>query len=233
MTTARGVVTGSCERMGCSAMRQNDITGAPIRSEPKLGNAWASWPSRNAATDSNSAAVTTPWPPRPCSRISNGGVVILAHRVRTSGRPGRDQAGQLDQPGGVAPLVVVPAEDLDQLTRGLGEQRVEDTGGRVADDVARDDRLGGVDQAAGEPAGRRGPLEGGVDLFGRDRLVEQEGEVDERTVDDGHAQRATVELAGDGRDDLGDGAGGAGRRRDDVDRGRTGAARILVRPVEE
>ena len=40
-------------------------TGAPVRSEPKLGNACAQWPSVKAATLSISAAVTTPCPPRP------------------------------------------------------------------------------------------------------------------------------------------------------------------------
>jgi succinate dehydrogenase/fumarate reductase cytochrome b subunit len=49
-------------------MRQNAITGAPMRSEPKLGKACACRPSRKAATDSTSAPDTTPWPPRPCMR---------------------------------------------------------------------------------------------------------------------------------------------------------------------
>jgi hypothetical protein len=46
-------------------MRQNAITGAPMRSEPKLGNACAWRPSMNAATLNISAPDTTPWPPRP------------------------------------------------------------------------------------------------------------------------------------------------------------------------
>jgi hypothetical protein len=51
-------------------IRQNAVTGAPNRSDPKLGKAWATFPSRNAADASNSAAVTTPCPPRPWIRIS-------------------------------------------------------------------------------------------------------------------------------------------------------------------
>jgi hypothetical protein len=58
-------------RIGLSSIRQNDITGAPIRSEPKLGNACACRPSRNAASASSSAALTTPWPPRPWNRTWN------------------------------------------------------------------------------------------------------------------------------------------------------------------
>ena len=49
MISASGSLTGSWVRIGLSSIRQNDITGAPIRSEPKLGNAWACRPSRNAA----------------------------------------------------------------------------------------------------------------------------------------------------------------------------------------
>ncbi len=52
-------------------MRQKDTTGAPVRSDPKVGNAWAWRPSSNAATDSSSAAVTAPWPPRPWIRTAN------------------------------------------------------------------------------------------------------------------------------------------------------------------
>src|SRR5262249_3412590 len=78
---------GSRSLISLSSMRQNDTTGEPVRSEPKLGNACACLPSRNAATESNSAAVTTPWPPRPCMRTwnmrctrSRGRISAVAHR---------------------------------------------------------------------------------------------------------------------------------------------------------
>ena len=41
------------------------------RAPPKLGNACACRPSRNAASASSSAALTTPWPPRPWNRTWN------------------------------------------------------------------------------------------------------------------------------------------------------------------
>ena len=47
---------------------QKETTDAPMRSEPKLGNACECRPSANAATESSSAAVTTPCPPRPWIR---------------------------------------------------------------------------------------------------------------------------------------------------------------------
>ena len=71
MISASGSSTGSRARISLSSMRQNAITGAPMRSEPKLGKACAYLPSRKAATESISAAVTTPWPPRPWIRIWN------------------------------------------------------------------------------------------------------------------------------------------------------------------
>jgi len=38
---ASGAATGSRTRIGRSSIRQNETTGAPVRSEPKLGNASA------------------------------------------------------------------------------------------------------------------------------------------------------------------------------------------------
>jgi hypothetical protein len=48
----------------------NAATGAPRRSGPKLGNAWANLPSSMAAMATSSADVTPPCPPRPWSLIS-------------------------------------------------------------------------------------------------------------------------------------------------------------------
>jgi hypothetical protein len=52
-------------RMGLSDMRAKAVTGAPLRSVPKYGNAWLHFPSSKAATAISSAAVTEPCPPRP------------------------------------------------------------------------------------------------------------------------------------------------------------------------
>ena len=41
MIRASGSETGSRERIGHSSIRQNEVTGAPARSEPKVGKAWA------------------------------------------------------------------------------------------------------------------------------------------------------------------------------------------------
>ena len=64
-----------------------------------------------------------------------------------------DEPGQVDEACGVAPLVVVPAEDLDHPAGRLGQARVEHARRRVADDVGRDDRIGAC-SAGDRPAGR-------------------------------------------------------------------------------
>jgi hypothetical protein len=58
-------------------MRQKATTGAPVRAEPKLGNACACLPSRTGATDGISAAVTTPGPPRPRILASKHALFLL------------------------------------------------------------------------------------------------------------------------------------------------------------
>ncbi len=144
-------------------------------------------------------------------------------------------ADELDQVEGalaVAPFVVVPAEDLHEVVLGLGQARVEHTGGGVADDVAGDDGVLGVPQDPLELA-VCGDREGAVDLPGRDRLRDLDGEVGERAVLDRDADGDPVELACEGGQDLADRLGGAGAGRDHVDRGRARAAQVLVRAVEQ
>ena len=77
-----------------------------------------------------------------------------------------DERDQVDQAVGVAPLVVVPADDLDLVADDLGQAGVEDAGRRVGDDVGGDDRVLGVVQDALERA-LGGGLDRGVDLLDR------------------------------------------------------------------
>src|SRR3954447_23460223 len=75
-----------------------------------------------------------------------------------------DQVDEVDEAVGVAPLVVVPADDLDLVADHLREAGVEDAGVRVGDDVAGDDLALGVEQVALEGTVGSGPHRG-VDLF--------------------------------------------------------------------
>ena len=70
--------------------------GAPVRSEPNVGKACACRPSAKAATDSSSAAVTAPWPPRPWMRTENMSPPPLDRRAAGPARRrvvGPDRAG--------------------------------------------------------------------------------------------------------------------------------------------
>ena len=71
-------------------------------------------------------------------------VVGAAHGAQPA-RGGRaDVADEVDQPVGVAPLVVVPAEDLRAVADDVGQDGVEDARRRVGHDVGGDDRVLGV-----------------------------------------------------------------------------------------
>src|SRR5450755_3003047 len=87
-----------------------------------------------------------------------------------------DDGCQVDEPAGVAPFVVVPAEYLGEAARGLGQAGVEDARGGIADDVAGDQRVGAVVQDAGHRACRR-LLERAVDVRGGHVARQYHGEV--------------------------------------------------------
>src|SRR6516164_4691333 len=100
------------------------------------------------------------WPVR---RRPGGGPRLSARAFPAGLQPGADDGGEVGQAAGVAPFVVVPAEHLDQDTRGLRQARVEHAGGRVTDDVAGDQGVGAVAQHPGQAVLGRG-REGAVDL---------------------------------------------------------------------
>src|SRR5690606_4952245 len=75
-----------------------------------------------------------------------------------------DHGDEVDQPAGVAPLVVVPADDLDLVADHLGQAGVEDARCGVGLDVLGHDRLVGVAQDALQRS-LGGLLERGVDLL--------------------------------------------------------------------
>src|SRR6516165_8781231 len=87
-----------------------------------------------------STRTSTLRPLRSRSRIVCLGNGVILPGSAQSGHPG-DQVGGA---AGVAPLVVVPGDGLDQVA--ADDQRLvgrEDARVRVADDVARDQRVGG------------------------------------------------------------------------------------------
>ena len=139
----------------------------------------------------------------------------------------------VDAAVGVAPLVVVPGDDLhERALHDRGQQAVDDRRVRVADDVRGDDRVLGVLQDPGEGA-LGGGGERGVDLLDARRLAGDEREVDDGAGRDRGANGEAVQLAVELGQHEADGLGGTGRRRHEVDRGRARTAQVLVRAVLE
>src|SRR5688572_7462799 len=87
----------------------------------------------------------------------------------------RDVLQQVDTTVRVTPLVVVPADELEELRVQLHRgARVVDAGARVVDEVARDDLVIGVAEDALE-VGLARALHGGVDVLDARRLLGLEG----------------------------------------------------------
>src|SRR5882757_9408542 len=86
---------------------------------------------------------------------------------------------------GVAPLVVVPADDLAGVADDLGQLGVDDGGECVALEVGADELFVGVAEV-GLQGAVGGCFEGGVDALDVDGLLGDEGEVDDRDVGGGH-----------------------------------------------
>jgi nitroimidazol reductase NimA-like FMN-containing flavoprotein (pyridoxamine 5'-phosphate oxidase superfamily) len=138
---------------------------------------------------------------------------ITGRRIECLPAPA-DQRGQIGQPTGVTPLVVVPAEHLDQPPGRLGQRRVEHARRGVADDIAGDNGIGAVPQDARQRPGRRRG-ERLVHRLGGDVLAEHDREIGERPILDRDADGDPVQLPGQGGDDLAGGAGRAGGGRHD------------------
>src|ERR1035437_282529 len=142
-----------------------------------------------------------------------------------------DVGDQVDQTAGVAPLVVIPADDLRHVAVDVGETGVEDARRRVGDDVGRDDRVLGVGQDPLQRAfGCR--LDRGVDLFLGGRGLQLDGQVRGRTGGQRHPHGIAVKLALELRHHQGDCLGRTSGGRDHVQGGSAGASQVFVRVVQ-
>ena len=135
---------------------------------------------------------------------------------------------QIDDPVGVAHLVVVPGHQLDkglgQLDAGLG---VEDRRAMIADKVRGHQVLVSVAEIALErPLG--GGLDGRTDLHVGRLLGQPDGQVDDRDIWRGDAEGHAGQLAGQLGNDLADGLGRTGGGGDDVLAGTAAATPVLA-----
>ena len=135
-----------------------------------------------------------------CGRASRSGRAGGVHQALAAGRRAATNDDQIRDAAAVAPLVVVPGDDLHQgpaeRHRRLG---IDDRRAAVAPEVGRHERLvGDAQDALDLPFGGR--AERVVELLGGDRPLELRGEVDDAHGRRRHAQAEAVELALELRD---------------------------------
>merc|ERR1711988_767650 len=140
---------------------------------------------------------------------------------------------EIDNTIGVAPLVVVPGDDLEEALLALqvvlqGSLGVIDGGMHVVDEVCRHQLLICVGKDTLH-VGLRGCLEELVDLFDGGVLLSSEGEVDHRDIWGWHTESHAGELALGGRQHLTNSLGSASGRRDDVASSSTASTPVLGR----
>ena len=129
---------------------------------------------------------------------------------------GGHEVGKVDHSVGVAPLVVVPRDDLNEA---WGESdtslSIKDRGTGVGGEVLGDDGVLSVAEDALELV-LGGFLDALLDLVVGGIAGELDGEVNDRDVSGGHAEGHASELAVEGGDNLANGLGGTSGRGNDV-----------------
>src|SRR5690606_24404854 len=161
----------------------------------------------------------------PCkSVLSVVKIVRFVERLELGG----DLLGEIDDAVGVAALVVIPGDELEELGVQLdGGAGVEDRGELVVDEVGGGDFVLGVAEDVLE-VGLGGLLHGGLDLGEGGFLLGANGEVNDGDGRGGNAEGHAGELALDLGEHERGGLGGAGRGRDDVDGGAAATLPVLL-----
>ena len=156
---------------------------------------------------------------------------MTKYELHLSGNLGIDHGNVLHQVNNsarVAPLVVIPGNELDEVgvkhDTGAG---IEDRRAWVRLEVGGDEGLVAVSEDALHLALTLG-LDDGADLLVGGLLLELAGQVDDGDIDGGHAEGHAGELSLEGGDDLGHGLGGAGGGGDDVSGRGASSAPVLA-----
>mmetsp|Transcript_6214 Transcript_6214/g.16870 ORF Transcript_6214/g.16870 Transcript_6214/m.16870 type:complete len:334 (+) Transcript_6214:333-1334(+) len=138
--------------------------------------------------------------------------------------------GELDEAVGVAPLVVVPRNELDEVvSEHDASAGIEDGGALVALEVRGHELLIGVAHDAHVLGRLRLGLDQGLDLVVRSLLAELAREVHHRHVGCGHTEGHAGELAVEGGEHLADSLGSTSGGGDDVLARAAAAAPVLAR----
>ena len=138
---------------------------------------------------------------------------------------------QICNAGRVAPLVVVPADDLDEVAQADRLDSREDRAVGIATQVGRDQWQFRVAKDALErPVGSL--LHGGIDLSGARILVQDGGEVDHADRRHGHAESHAGELALQFRNHEANSLRSTGARGDDIQGSGTSVSQVLRGSVD-
>ena len=216
--------------------RSSSVFGRPRCEQTRTSRAPRSSSSRSVGSDARMRVSSATRPSSSGTFRSDADEDDLAvdvGRLDGARQPHADAAwDEVDEPARVAPLVVVPAEDLREVAVRHRQLAVERARRRRMDDVGRDERLGRVLEVRRERPVARRRLERRVDLA---RRSPRPAASTTRSVTDPVGTGARIEMPStlplQVRQHEADRAGGAGRGRDQVDRGRAGAAQVLVRHV--
>jgi len=134
---------------------------------------------------------------------------------------------EVNETVGVSPLVVVPRYKLDEVVgEGDSSTGIKDGRAAVVDKVLRDNLVLGVSENSLHLV-LRGLLDDGLDLVVGGRLLQADGEVDDRHIDSGDTESHAGELALKlGKNDT-NSNGGSGCRGDDVDTSSAAGSPVL------
>src|SRR6267143_5927996 len=137
---------------------------------------------------------------------------------------GSQQSNQIAAAAGVAPLVVVPGQNLHAaIADDFGVFRVHYGGVRIALEVGGDELFFGVSKNAFHWS-VGGSLQSGVDGFFRGGLIDEDRQVHDADIGRGHAHGVAIQLAFEFGNDEVERLGGARRAGNHVDRGGASAA---------
>jgi len=136
--------------------------------------------------------------------------------------------GQIEDSVGVAPFVVVPGDQLDEVgvkgDTGLG---IEDGGSSITNEILGDDFF--ISVAEDTLQFTFGSfLDDLADFFVSGTLFELDGQVDDRDVQSGDSERHTGQFALKTGDDLSDGLGGTGAGGNDVSTSGSTSSPVLT-----
>mmetsp|Transcript_37076 Transcript_37076/g.88729 ORF Transcript_37076/g.88729 Transcript_37076/m.88729 type:complete len:252 (-) Transcript_37076:451-1206(-) len=138
---------------------------------------------------------------------------------------------QVDQSVGVAPLVIIPGDDLVEcIVEGDACRAVNNTGSVVVDKILGDNGVVSVAEDTLEFITLRGSLERGEHLILCASLLQLDGKINHGNIggraSDGHTGQNSVQLG----DDLANGLSSSGGGRDEVGNSGTSTTPVLSSP---